>query len=45
MNRILLKELPPEETKVTTLDLLKTMDPNDKQNEEISWSDYFGGDI
>jgi Ca2+-dependent lipid-binding protein len=34
MNRILLKEFPPEETKVTTLNLLKTMDPNDIQNEK-----------
>ena len=29
-----LRELPPEETKVTTLNLLKTMDPNDVQNEK-----------
>ncbi|KAK8451561.1 hypothetical protein SEVIR_6G230125v4 [Setaria viridis] len=34
MNRVLLKDLPAEETKVTTLDLLKTMDPNDVQNEK-----------
>lgn len=34
MNMVLLKELPPEETKVTTLNLLKTMDPNDIQNEK-----------
>ncbi|RCV32002.1 hypothetical protein SETIT_6G223000v2 [Setaria italica] len=35
MNRVLLKDLPAEETKVTTLDLLKTMDPNDVQNEKL----------
>lgn len=29
-----MKELPPEETKVTTVNLLKTMDPNDVQNEK-----------
>jgi len=34
MNEIKLKELPPEETKVLTLNLLKTMDPNDIQNEK-----------
>ncbi|ONM61284.1 Synaptotagmin-2 [Zea mays] len=34
MNMITLRELPPEETKVTTLNLLKTMDPNDVQNEK-----------
>ncbi|XBH71738.1 hypothetical protein VPH35_099148 [Triticum aestivum] len=34
MNRVLLKELPPEETQVSTLNLLKTMDPNDVQNEK-----------
>jgi Ca2+-dependent lipid-binding protein len=34
MNKILLKELPPEETKVTTYNLLKTMDPNDIHNEK-----------
>jgi len=34
MNMVLLKDLPPEETKVTTLNLLKTMDPNDVQNEK-----------
>ncbi|XP_062193748.1 synaptotagmin-1-like [Phragmites australis] len=34
MNRISLKELPPAETIVTTLNLLKTMDPNDIQNEK-----------
>jgi hypothetical protein len=34
MNSALLKDLPAEETKVTTLDLLKTMDPNDVQNEK-----------
>uniref|UniRef100_A0A0D9V765 C2 domain-containing protein n=1 Tax=Leersia perrieri TaxID=77586 RepID=A0A0D9V765_9ORYZ len=33
MNKIPLKELSPEETKVRTYDLLKTMDPNDIQNE------------
>ncbi|KAE8783526.1 synaptotagmin-2-like [Hordeum vulgare] len=34
MNRILLKQLTPEETKVVTLNLLKTMDPYDTQNEK-----------
>jgi Ca2+-dependent lipid-binding protein len=34
MNRILLKELPSDETKVSTISLLKTMDPNDVQNEK-----------
>jgi Ca2+-dependent lipid-binding protein len=34
MNRILLKELPSDETKVSTINLLKTMDPNDVQNEK-----------
>ncbi|KAF0892179.1 hypothetical protein E2562_013532 [Oryza meyeriana var. granulata] len=34
MNKILLKELPPEETKVTAYNLLKKMDPNDIQNEK-----------
>jgi hypothetical protein len=34
MNVIRLKELPPEETKVLALNLLKTMDPNDIQNEK-----------
>uniref|UniRef100_A0A0E0C9I3 Synaptotagmin n=1 Tax=Oryza meridionalis TaxID=40149 RepID=A0A0E0C9I3_9ORYZ len=34
MNKILLKELPPEETKVTTYNLLKTMDPNDIHSEK-----------
>lgn len=34
MNVIPLKELTPEETKVLTLDLLKTMDPNDPENEK-----------
>uniref|UniRef100_A0A0E0JQB9 Synaptotagmin n=2 Tax=Oryza punctata TaxID=4537 RepID=A0A0E0JQB9_ORYPU len=34
MNKILLKELPPEETKITTYNLLKTMDPNDIHNEK-----------
>ena len=34
MNSVLLKDLPADETKVITLDLLKTMDPNDVQNEK-----------
>ncbi|RLM60661.1 synaptotagmin-1-like [Panicum miliaceum] len=34
MNRVLLKDLPADEIKVTTLDLLKTLDPNDVQNEK-----------
>ncbi|XP_027354992.1 synaptotagmin-2-like isoform X2 [Abrus precatorius] len=34
MNVISLKELPPEESKRFTLDLLKNMDPNDVQNEK-----------
>lgn len=34
MNVLPLKELSPEETKVLTLNLLKTMDPNDVQNEK-----------
>ncbi|KAK7258028.1 hypothetical protein RIF29_32410 [Crotalaria pallida] len=34
MNVIPLKELPPEEPKEFTLDLLKNMDPNDVQNEK-----------
>ncbi|XP_062081852.1 synaptotagmin-2-like [Humulus lupulus] len=34
MNVVPLKELQPEETKVLTLDLLKTMDLNDVQNEK-----------
>ncbi|KAF7066972.1 hypothetical protein CFC21_072889 [Triticum aestivum] len=34
MNKVLLKELAPEETQVSTLNLLKTMDPNDVQNEK-----------
>ncbi|KAJ4964296.1 hypothetical protein NE237_024235 [Protea cynaroides] len=34
MNVILLKDLPPYEPKVLTLDLLKNMDPNDVQNEK-----------
>ncbi|XP_061372464.1 synaptotagmin-2-like isoform X1 [Gastrolobium bilobum] len=34
MNMIPLKELPPEEPKSFTLDLLKNMDPNDVQNEK-----------
>ncbi|VFQ82990.1 unnamed protein product [Cuscuta campestris] len=32
MNAIPLKDLTPDETKTMTLDLLKTMDPNDVQN-------------
>ncbi|CAK9178401.1 unnamed protein product [Ilex paraguariensis] len=34
LNAIPLKELTPDEPKVMTLDLLKTMDPNDVQNEK-----------
>ncbi|CAJ1933725.1 unnamed protein product [Sphenostylis stenocarpa] len=34
MNMIPLKEVPPEEPKRFTLDLLKNMDPNDVQNEK-----------
>nr|DAD46774.1 TPA_asm: hypothetical protein HUJ06_016711 [Nelumbo nucifera] len=34
MNVIPLKDLPPDESKVITLDLLKNMDPNDVQNEK-----------
>ncbi|PWZ52677.1 hypothetical protein Zm00014a_015832 [Zea mays] len=34
MNMVPLKDLPLEETKFTTLNLLKTMDPNDVQNEK-----------
>ncbi|CAI0557706.1 unnamed protein product [Linum tenue] len=34
MNLVPLKDIPPEETKVMTLDLLKTMDLNDPQNEK-----------
>ncbi|RHN61480.1 putative C2 domain-containing protein [Medicago truncatula] len=34
MNVITLKEVSPEEPKRFTLDLLKTMDPNDAQNEK-----------
>jgi Ca2+-dependent lipid-binding protein len=34
MNSIPLKELPLDETKVSTVNLLKTMDPNDVQNEK-----------
>lgn len=34
MNVITLKEVSPEETKRFTLDLLKTLDPNDPQNEK-----------
>ncbi|XP_058215567.1 synaptotagmin-1-like [Rhododendron vialii] len=34
MNVVPLKELPPDEPKVVTLDLLKNMDPNDVQNEK-----------
>ncbi|XP_020115310.1 synaptotagmin-1-like [Ananas comosus] len=35
MNAIRLKDLPPDETKTLTLDLLKNMDPNDAQNEKL----------
>ncbi|CAL1410241.1 unnamed protein product [Linum trigynum] len=34
MNLVPLKDIPPKETKVMTLDLLKTMDLNDPQNEK-----------
>jgi Ca2+-dependent lipid-binding protein len=34
MNSVQLKDLPADETKVSTLELLKTMDPNDVQNEK-----------
>ncbi|KAK3003013.1 hypothetical protein RJ639_020070 [Escallonia herrerae] len=34
MNVVPLKELPPDEPKVITLDLLKNMNPNDVQNEK-----------
>ncbi|KAJ9178812.1 hypothetical protein P3X46_010663 [Hevea brasiliensis] len=34
MNVVPLKELPPEESKIMTLDLLKNMDLNDPQNEK-----------
>lgn len=34
MNSVDLKELPPDETKVLTLDLLKTMDVTDAQNDK-----------
>lgn len=34
MNVIPLKEITPDEPKVMTLDLLKTMDPNDPENEK-----------
>ncbi|XP_040384999.1 synaptotagmin-2-like [Oryza brachyantha] len=53
MNKILLKELPPEETKVATYNLLKTMDPNDIHNEksrgqitlEMTYKPFKGDDI
>lgn len=35
MNVVRLKEIPPEEPRVLTLDLLKNMDPNDPQNEKL----------
>ncbi|KAK6159586.1 hypothetical protein DH2020_006900 [Rehmannia glutinosa] len=35
MNVVPLKELPPDETKTMTLDLLKNMDPNDVQNDKM----------
>ncbi|XP_073119046.1 synaptotagmin-1-like isoform X2 [Henckelia pumila] len=35
MNVVPLKELPPDEAKVMTLDLLKNMDPNDGQNDKM----------
>ncbi|XP_075476547.1 synaptotagmin-1-like [Primulina tabacum] len=35
MNVVPLKELPPDEAKVMTLDLLKNMDPNDVQNDKV----------
>ncbi|MED6184819.1 Arf guanine nucleotide exchange factor syt1 [Stylosanthes scabra] len=35
MNVVSLKELTPEEPKEFTLDLLKTLDPNDVQNEKL----------
>ncbi|KAL5561192.1 hypothetical protein UlMin_030939 [Ulmus minor] len=35
MNVVPLKDLPPDETKVLTLDLLKNMDSNDVQNEKL----------
>ncbi|KAK2660752.1 hypothetical protein Ddye_007285 [Dipteronia dyeriana] len=34
VNVVSLKELPPDEPKVMTLDLLKSVDPNDAQNEK-----------
>lgn len=34
LNAVPLKELPPDEPKVITLDLLKNMDSNDVQNEK-----------
>lgn len=34
LNSVPLKDLTPEETKAMTLDLLKTLDPNDVQNEK-----------
>ncbi|XP_057509982.1 synaptotagmin-1-like [Actinidia eriantha] len=35
MNVVPLNELPPDEPKVMTLDLLKNMDPNDVQNDKL----------
>lgn len=35
MNVIPLKEITPDEPKVVTLNLLKTMDPNDPENEKL----------
>lgn len=35
MNVVPLKELPPNEAKVMTLDLLKNMDPNDVHNDKM----------
>ncbi|XP_057769257.1 synaptotagmin-1-like [Salvia miltiorrhiza] len=35
MNVVPLKDLPPDETKILTLDLLKNMDPNDNQNDKM----------
>lgn len=34
MNVVPLKELPPDEPKMMTLDLLKSLDPNDSQNDK-----------
>lgn len=35
MNIVHLKDLPPDEPKTMTLDLLKNMDPNDVQNDKM----------